>query len=444
MSIKNSPRQKAFEILFKIHALNAYSNLTLDTYLQKDDMDSRDKAFISALVYGVCERQITLDYNLSKYLKQPLKKLKPEVLIILRSGAYQILFMDKVPVSAAINESVNLTKANKSAFASGLVNAVLRNVARNGIVLPEKNEKNYLSVKYSCPQWLIDMWTKEYGKENTEDILSMSVGEVPVYVRVNTLKTSADELILLLENEGVTAEKCSSIENALVLRKQGSVENLECFRKGLFHVQDLSSQLCCKALGAEEGDSILDVCSAPGGKTFTISQYMNNSGMVTSCDIYPSRVKLIESGADRLGINIIKTEVSDASEFNENFSKYDKVLCDVPCSGLGIIRRKPEIKYKSAEDIDKLHNLQYLILCVTARYVKNSGVLVYSTCSLNPRENVEVCRRFLAKNKDFVLCDIQNADMFGKIEDKMLTVLPSKNDSDGFFIAKFERKEEEF
>lgn len=442
MSIKNSPRQKAFEILLKIHISNAYSNLTLDTYLQKDNMETRDKAFVSALVYGVCERQLTLDYNLSKYLKQPVRKLKPEVLIVLRLGVYQLLFMDKIPVSAAINESVNLVKANRAAFASGLVNAVLRNVSRNGLVLPEENDDNYFSVKYSCPKWLIDMWTKEYGKENTEDILSRSLGEVPVYIRVNTLKTHTDELISLLEKEGVEAQKCECIEDALVLKKQGSVEKLDAFKKGLFHVQDLSSQLCCKALSAKEGDNVLDVCSAPGGKAFTISQYIKDNGSVTACDIYPARVKLIESGAERLGIKSIKTEVSDASEVNKNFSLFDKVLCDVPCSGLGIIRRKPEIKYKSAQDIDKLHNLQYLILCITAKYVKKRGNLVYSTCSLNPAENTEICKKFLSENKDFVLCDIEGAESFGLVEDKMLTVLPAKNDTDGFFIAKFERKGE--
>ncbi len=442
MSIKNSPRQKAFEILLKIHISNAYSNLTLDTYLQKDNMETRDKAFVSALVYGVCERQLTLDYNLSKYLKQPVRKLKPEVLIVLRLGVYQLLFMDKIPVSAAINESVNLVKANRAAFASGLVNAVLRNVSRNGLVLPEENDDNYFSVKYSCPKWLIDMWTEEYGKENTEDILSRSLGEVPLYIRVNTLKTHTDELISLLEKEGIEAQKCECIEDALVLKKQGSVEKLNAFKKGLFHVQDLSSQLCCKALSAKEGDNVLDVCSAPGGKAFTISQYIKDNGSVTACDIYPARVKLIESGAERLGIKSIKTEVSDASEVNKSFSLFDKVLCDVPCSGLGIIRRKPEIKYKSAQDIDKLHNLQYLILCVTAKYVKKRGNLVYSTCSLNPAENTEICKKFLSENKDFVLCDIEGAESFGLVEDKMLTVLPAKNDTDGFFIAKFERKGE--
>ncbi len=439
MNKKDSPRQKAFEILLKIHTSNAYSNLTLDTYLQKDNMEARDRAFVSALVYGVCERQLTLDYNLSEYLKNPIKKLKPEVLISLRLGAYQLLFMDKIPQSAAINESVNIAKNNKSAFASGLVNAVLRNISRNGLKLPEKNSDSYLSVKYSCPKWLVDMWTNLFGMKNTESILEMSVGEVPLYIRVNTLKTTTDELISLLSEENIVAEKCQ-IENALVLKKQGSVENLNSFKKGLFHVQDLSSQICCSIVNAREGESVLDVCSAPGGKAFTICEYMSDRGKITACDLYPQRVKLIEKGASRLGINSIEAVVSDATEFNENLSTYDKVLCDVPCSGLGIIRRKPEIKYKSADDIDKLHNLQYLILCMTARYVKKGGRLVYSTCSLNKRENADVVCRFLENNSGFKLLKIPHAEKFGIVENDMLTVMPYINDSDGFFVALLERK----
>lgn len=442
MSLKNSPRQKAFEILLRIHTANAYSNLTIDTYLQKDNMENRDKAFVSALVYGVCERQLTLDFNLSQYLKQPIKKLKPEVLIALRLGAYQLLFMDKIPSSAAVNESVNLTKSNKSAFASGLVNAVLRKVMQNGLVLPQENSRNYLSVKYSCPQWLVDMYTKSYGKENAEEILNSSLGEVPVYIRVNTTKTTSDELISTLAEENIIAEKVDCIENALMLNKQGSVENLKAFKNGLFHVQDLSSQLCCSALCAKKGEKILDVCSAPGGKTFTICEIMENMGAVIACDIYSSRVKLINDGAERLGLTSVSPIVNDATVFNTKLGEFDKVLCDVPCSGLGIIRRKPEIKYKSPDDIDKLYNLQYLILCITSRYVKRKGTLVYSTCSLNPEENIEVCRRFLAENKDFVLCDVPNAEAFGMVDDKTLTVLPHKNNTDGFFIAKFERKGE--
>lgn len=442
MASKNSPRQKAFEILLRIHSSNAYSNLTLDTYLQKENMDSRDKAFVSALVYGVCERQLTVDYNLSCYLKQPIKKLKPEVLIILRLGAFQLLFMDKIPPSAAINESVNLVKNNKSAFASGLVNAVLRNVMKNGLQLPSESDRNYLSIKYSCPSWLVDLWITSYGRENAENILSHSLGEVPVYLRVNTTKTSEDELINILSDESVTAEKCSCLENSLVLRKQGSIEKLEAFKNGLFHVQDLSSQLCASLLDAKEGDNVLDVCSAPGGKTFTICENMNDKGSVTACDIYPTRVSLIEDGANRLGLKSVNAVVSDASVFNESFKQFDKVLCDVPCSGLGIIRRKPEIKCKSPDDIDKLHALQYLILCTSAGYVKNGGRLVYSTCSLNPAENTAICDKFLSENKDFNVVEIPDDDKYGIVENKMLTVMPHFNDTDGFFVAIFERKGE--
>ena len=442
MATKNSPRQKAFEILLRIHSANAYSNLTLDTYLQNENMDSRDKAFVSALVYGVCERQLTIDYNLSRYLKQPIKKLKPEVLIALRLGVFQLLFMDKIPQSAAINESVNLAKNNRSAFASGLVNAVLRNVMKNGLQLPSEDDKDYLSVKYSCPEWLVNLWIDSYGRENAEKILSHSLGEVPIYLRVNTTKISADELIKILADEGIVVEKCSRLQNALVLRKQGSIEKLEAFRKGFFHVQDLSSQLCAFFLGANEGDSILDVCSAPGGKAFTICENMNDKGFITACDIYPARVKLIEDGSQRLGLGSITAVVSDASAFNESFQQLDKVLCDVPCSGLGIIRRKPEIKYKSPDDIDKLHALQYLILCTAARYVKNGGRLVYSTCSLNPAENTAICNKFLDENKDFGIIEISDGEKYGIVENKMLTVMPHFNDTDGFFIAIFERKGE--
>ncbi len=438
----NSPRQKAFEILLKIHNSNAYSNLTLDTYLQKENIDMRDKAFISAIVYGVIERQLTLDYNLSIYLKQPIKKLKPEVLIVLRLGAYQLLFMDKIPPSAAVNESVNIVKANRAAFASGLVNAVLRNVMKSGLVLPAENDEDYLSVKYSCPKWLIDMWLKAYGEENTEKILSLSLGEVPVYLRVNTLKTTTDDLIEKLYQEGVIAEKCFCLPNVLVIKKQGSIEALNAFKEGLFHVQDLSSQLCCSVLNPQADESVLDVCSAPGGKAFTLCEYMEDKGNLTACDIYPNRVKLIEEGAKRLSISSVSTCVSDASKLNEELGVYDKVLCDVPCSGLGIIRRKPEIKYKSADDIDKLHNLQYLILCTTARYVKKGGKLVYSTCSLNPGENTAVVSKFLENNKNFTISKIPNAEKFGIVDEHMLTVMPHMNDTDGFFIALIERKGE--
>ncbi len=435
--MSKSPRQIAFEILDKINRSNAYSNLTLDYYLNNENLNNTDKAFVSFLVYGVIERLITIDYQLSLYLKQPIKKLRPEVLTVLRLGVYQILFADKVPDRASINESVNLVKNNKCAFASGLVNAVLRNVSKNGLVLPNENDKNYLSVKYSCPDELINLWKKSYSEEKTIDILSNSLGNVPLYIRTNTLKTTSDELIDLLKSEGIEAEKSTLSDEALVLHNQGGIENLKCFKDGLFHVQDLSSQICCKILDAKENDLVYDVCSAPGGKSFTISQYMKNKGKIKAYDIYPSRVNLILNDAKRLGIDCINAEVFDASVFDETREKADKVLCDVPCSGLGIIRRKPEIKYKSLSDIDKLHNLQYLILCVTAKYVKDGGTLVYSTCSINPNENTEICKKFSENNKEFKLCEIDDGEKYGIVENNMLTILPGKNDTDGFFVAKF-------
>ena len=435
-------RQTTFDILLKIQRDNAYSNLALDGQLRDRNYDSRDTAFISALVYGVLERKITLEYQLEQSLRQPLKKLRPEVRVILNMGVYQLLYMDKVPESAAVNESVILAKKNGCAFAAGLVNAVLRSVLKKGIALPEygKNHIEYLSVKYSCPQWLVKLWTKSYGEENAVGIMENAVGRPPITVRVNTLKVSSDELIEKLAQENVGAEKCSLMADSLKIENTGAVENLKAYKSGLFHVQDISSQLCCKALSPKSGEHILDVCAAPGGKTFTAAEMMNNVGQIDSFDIYESRTKLIADGAERLGIGIVRTNVQDASAYNENIGQADKVLCDVPCSGLGIIRRKPEIRYKTKADIDNLPNLQYFIVSNAARYVKKGGRLIYSTCTLNPSENEEVVRRFLNENKDFQPSEVFPEDGRNEISSYM-TIMPHINNTDGFFIAAFVKKE---
>lgn len=390
-------------MLLKIEKENSYSNLAIAGVLKGASLSDADKAFFTALVYGTVERKITLDYNLSVYLKQPLKKLKPQVLAILRLGAYQILFMDKVPNRAAINESVNLAKSNGASFASGLVNAVLRKLSENGIKLPEETEKDYMSVKYSCPQWLIDLWTESYGLENTVGILEHSLGTPKTYIRINTLK--------------------QDMENPCVeYTYEGAVESSEDYKKGLFHVQDKSSQLCCAALDPRPGETVFDLCAAPGGKSFTIAEYMENKGELYSFDLYEHRVKLIQQGALRLGLDIISAEVGDASVFNDKLPKADKILCDVPCSGLGVIGRKPEIRYKTATNIDCLPTLQYNILTNASRYLKKNGTLVYSTCTLNPAENESVVNRFILKHPDFHL-------------ESMTTVLPHLQECDGFFFA---------
>ncbi|MCR4615232.1 MAG: 16S rRNA (cytosine(967)-C(5))-methyltransferase RsmB [Clostridiales bacterium] len=432
-------RQVAFDVIYKILTDKAYSNLTLDSVLSGERLDNRDAALTGAIVYGVLERMLTIDYNLSKYLSQPIKKLRPEVHVALLIGAYQILYMDKIPVSAAVNESVKLAINNRCKFASGLVNAVLRKVASYGEVLPDPGDNcKYLSVKYSCSEEIVSLWLKAYGRENTMGILENSIGNVPTVLRVNTTKITSGELIEKLSAEGITALPCKEVEDALTIEHCGSLEAAECYKQGLFHVQDTASQLCCKALDAREGQRVLDLCSAPGGKSFTLAERMNNIGTVCSFDIYEHRVNLISKGAERLGLTCIKPQLGDASVFNEKIEKADRVLCDVPCSGLGIIRRKPEIKYKKFEDIDKLPDLQYLILCNSSLYLKKGGILVYSTCALDPAENDEVCDRFLAEHPEFCSVEVLNDLRDGN--SRYITLMPHKNNSDGFFIAAFTHK----
>ena len=429
-----SARQTAFEILNKIQRDNSYSNLALDHALDKADTDNKDKKFVSALVYGVTERRITLDYNLSLYLSQPIKKLKPEVLTALRLGAYQILFMDKIPVSAAVNESVKLAKKNGAAFASGLVNAVLRKIISNGL-----KTDGSMSVNYSAPEWLCDMWCRSYGRENAEKLLKASFGAVDTVLRVNTEKIDADNLINLLAEEGFDCEIGGNVENSAVVKSGGAVHKTEAYKNGLFHVQDAASQLCCKALGVQDNETVIDICAAPGGKSFTLAENMKNTGRIISCDIYEHRLKLISDGAERLGLTNIETVRNDGNVFNPDFPLADKILCDVPCSGLGVIRKKPEIRFKKSEEVDKLQDLQYSIMCISSRYLKIGGVMVYSTCSLNPNENEKIVEKFLTEHDNFegvrVLSDISR---YG-VDTDYLTLMPHIHGCDGFFISAVRR-----
>lgn len=437
--MKNA-RQTAFDILSKIQKDSSYSNLTIDSFLASVCLDEVDSAFVSALVYGVLESSFTLDYQLAANLKQPLKKLKPQVLTVLRLGAYQLLFMDKVPESAAVNESVKLIKANGCSFASGLVNAVLRNVAKKGLCLPDESDKTfYYSVRYSFPQELVKFWIKSYGEENTVGIMESCSGRPPLIVRANTLKVTADELTSTLKNEGIES-KSSVVTDSLELGKCGSVERLKSFADGLFHVQDAASQFCIAALDPQPGETILDLCAAPGGKSFTVAERMNNTGKIIACDIHNHRLDLIKSGAARLGITNIECIVNDAAVYNENLPMADRVLCDVPCSGLGIVRRKPEIRCKPLDTLKELPPVQGKILDTASRYVKKGGTLVYSTCALNPKENENVCKSFLESHPDFKskLPSFACEGMF--IRDGFITLMPHINGTDGFFIAVFERK----
>lgn len=432
-----SARQIAFEVLIKMHRNDAYSNIELDSALKNSGLDKRDCALVSALVYGVTERLITIDYNIEKHLTGRINKLKPEVLVILRLGAYQILFSDKIPNSAAVNESVKLAKNNRCAFAAGLCNAVLRAVGKSGLLLPDNSDKiKYLSVKYSFPHWLCEMWQDAYGEENAEGVMRTAAEKPPIYIKVNNLKTTSAELVNIFKDEGVAAEPVKGFDSALQISDTGDIEKLSSYKNGLFHVQDLASQICAKALEAKENMTVFDVCSAPGGKAFTVAEHMNNNGTIKAFDIHEHRVKLINNGAKRLGITIIEGRTGDAEQYDSSNGFADRVLCDVPCSGLGIVRRKPEIRYKEKILIDKLPLLQYRILENASNYVKTSGRLIYSTCTLNPAENEEVCKKFLQNHKEFKLVqplnDINSTDGY-------ITLMPHIHGTDGFFIAAFER-----
>ncbi len=415
---------------------NGYSNIILDRALLESDITLQDKKFASSLFYGVIERKITLDFIIKKYLSMPIEKIDKDILQILRMGFYQLVYMDSVPDSAAVNESVNLAKSIRKKSAAGFINAILRNFIRDKKIInfPE-NKLECLSIKYSCPLWLVEKWISEYGEENIESLLQSTVSIPETALRVNTLKVSQDELLERLSFENISAQKHESIPNC-ILTKGGNLENLQSFKDGLFHVQDISSQLCCMALAPNEGEIILDMCAAPGGKSFTIAQLMNSNGSVYAFDLHAKRVNLIKKGAERLGIDCIKAETGDAREFNPGIPLADKILCDVPCAGLGVISKKPEIKYKDYKELGNLPEIQYNILKNASRYLKPGGEIVYSTCSLSREENDEVADRFLNENPNF--SGKSFLEEYGlPFGDYKATILPVHFNSDGFFIAKF-------
>ncbi len=441
----NSARQAAFSALVRVEENASYSNITLDSILSDSSLSQRDKSFASGLFYGVIEKKLLLDYNIAVNADRPLSKIDTRIAVILRMGIYQLFFMESVPASAAVNESVKLCRSNKLDNAAGFVNGVLRAASRNSEPrLPDskKGKNKYYSVKYSCPEEIIKLWRKSYGDENTIGILDSLEGRPPLCVRVNTLKTNAAELKASLERSGVSAEYSDKLDDCLILGNTGAIEKLEQYEKGYFHVQDEASQLCCRLLAPEENDILLDVCSAPGGKSFTLAQLMKNKGKIISCDIYSSRLRLVESGAKRLSADIISTVEADASELDMDI-KADRVLCDVPCSGLGIIRRKPELRYKTDLGLDSLPDIQYKILCRAAEYVKSGGLLVYSTCTLNPKENNFNASRFLAEHESFIPVKLDLPDNIKRgteENENELTLFPHINNTDGFFISLFKRK----
>ncbi len=436
-------RKLAFEAILKTIKNKSYSNLVLDALLRENKLDIKEKQFASRLFYGVLERKLTLDYQIEMLSLKKINKLDAEVIAALEMGIYQLCYMESVPDSAAINESVNLIKNSKKKSASGFVNGVLRSFLRNGkkILLPQGDKYKKAEIEFSIPSWILKMWEKDYDFETALSLSESFIGEKPLNIRVNTKKISSDELLNEFLKTGVKAKKHEFVPDAITVTNSGDIRKLYGFFKGYFYVQDLSSQLCAHALEPKEGETVLDLCAAPGSKSFTLAQLTNDKAKIFSFDLHSHRVKLIEDGAKRLCFNSVTALKGDATVFNEKFSGADRVLCDVPCSGLGIIGRKPEIKYKTYDEIKALKDIQLSIINNGAKYLKKGGVLLYSTCALNKAENEEIIKEFLENNPDFEEDSLP--PLFDNIVSggvKKITLSPLLGDFDGFFIARLKRK----
>lgn len=430
-----------------LHREKRYSNIVLDELLNTEELSAKDRAFASRLFYGVIERRITIDYVLEHASSIPLRKLHPLVLETLRVAVYQLLYMDKIPPSAAVNEAVSGVRRLKQGNASGFVNGVLRGILRRRDTwfddLPTGDTA--LSVLHSCPMELIAFWRKAYGEERMMALVE-HINDIPEsYVRANTLRTTDEEFSKTLQNIGISHQIEPDVPHCFELKCGYLGNKLELVDKNCYYYQDKASQYACLALNAQPGETVADVCAAPGGKSFTVAQTMQNNGRLLSCDVYSHKCEIIERRAQQLGITMLDTAVRDASTPCPEPLKgaFDRVICDVPCSGLGVIRRKPEIRYKSLGELKELPALQYAILERSAELVKAGGVLQYSTCTLNPAENEQIAERFLSEHTEFsprVLPVSTCFEALGETPSHILTLFPHIHKTDGFFIAGFEKK----
>lgn len=435
-------RELAFKVLVDIESNNNYSNISINKHFKNVDISNNERGLATEIIYGVVEKKIYLDYIINKLSKIKVQKLSNYVKIFLRMGIYQIVFLD-ISDYASVNETVNLAKKYDKK-SSGFVNAILRNLIRNKseiLKIDAENENMYYSIKYSYSPWMIKTFIKDFGKEFTEDLLETNNEKPNLYIRINTLKTTREELMKKLDKIGIKSYKVNDIEEALRVENLKNIENNDLFKKGFFTIQDISSMIASKVMNPSKNSRVLDLCSAPGGKTTHIATLMENTGEVVSRDIFDHKLKLIKNSVDRLELTNVTIEKSDASIIDKNIiEKFDYVLCDVPCSGLGIIKRKPEIKYKSKEEIKDLPKLQYDILENASKYLKVGGTLIYSTCTILDSENISNVYKFLENNKNFELSKINevNIDLENQ-ENGYLKIYPNIHNMDGFFIAKLKK-----
>lgn len=418
-----SAREAALFALLAIRKGGAYSSAAVKKAAADARLSPLDTALCQQIVFGVLQQKMYLDFLLSQFSSVKLKKLEDKVLSILRLSLYQIRFLDRVPIHAVLNEAVELTKRYaKNPRASGYVNGVLRAIDRAGDALPEPDS---LSVRYSHPQELVSLWTEELGEEHTRRILKANNQTAPIMIVCNELVCTEQELMDALEQEKVFVEQTPQ---GLSLRSTGNLERLKAFEQGFFYVQDPAAHKAARLAGAKPGMDVLDLCAAPGGKSFSMAQDMQGQGHILACDIYEHKLELIRSGAKRLGFACIETQLSDATQRIQYWQeRFDIVFADVPCSGLGIIRKKPEIRYKDFSDLSQLEQIQAAIMEHAAVYVKRGGVLLYATCTLRRAENEGAVEHFLERHGEYQL-------------EESKTCYPDEGAWDGFYMAKLRRQ----
>lgn len=442
-----SEREIVLGILMDVTEHDIYSHIALGNVLAKYQyLDKKERAFITRVAEGTLEHMIEIDYILNQFSKVKVKKMKPVIRNILRSAVYQLKYMDSVPDSAVCNEAVKLAVKKGFGTLKGFVNGVLRNTARNleQVEYP-KEPLAFLSVKYSMPEWILELWLKEYDEDTVEKILADFQKEKPVTIRTNISRIKPEALEERLKSEGVSVKRHPYLPYAYEITEYDYLGDLRSFQEGLFAVQDISSMLVGEIAAPKEGDHIIDVCAAPGGKSIHLADKLNGTGQVKARDLTDYKVHLIRENIDRMQFDHISAEVMDASVLDENsVEKAEIVIADLPCSGLGVLGRKTDLKYKTTlEQAEELAELQKSILDVVWQYVKPGGTFVYSTCTINRAENMDNVHWFLEKHPEFILAPIQE-HLCDALKDSVmkqgcLQLLPGVHESDGFFIAKFQR-----
>lgn len=439
--MKNNPRELAVEILTKVFQNKAYSNIEINNVLKKSELSDADSRLMTNIVYGVIQNKYVLEFQLEPYLKD--KKLDLWLDLLLQTAIYQLAYLDKIPAHAVLNESTEIAKQKANRGAGNLVNAVLRNFQRHGSrVMPGSDSLYDMSRLYSVPRWLVELFEREQGQKKAKEILQSINQASHVSIRVNTNKTTVAELKEILNQQGFDMYE-SKISPVGLVCEHGNLVNTQQFRDGLYTIQDESSMLVAPALDVQPDSQVLDACAAPGGKTTHIASYIKN-GEVTALDIHKHKTKLIRENSERMGYqDIISTGAVDARKAKDILNKeFDRILVDAPCSGLGLIRRKPELRYfRQQEDLMNLQRVQLQILDSLVDLLKVNGKMVFSTCTFDDEENEQVVEKFLAAHKNFELEPVKHTEaMNSSVKNGMLKVLPSDYFTDGFFIATFVRK----